>query len=36
MFDRDHNGKISKEEIQIILRGKMDAQLEKELKEIMD
>lgn len=27
LFDRDHNGKISKEEIQMVLRGKMDLEL---------
>lgn len=35
LFDRDRNGKISKEEISLVLKGKIDASLESEISEII-
>ena len=36
MFDRDHNGKISKEEIQAVLnKGMPDEEMEQEINELI-
>lgn len=35
LFDRDKNGKISLNEIHVILRGKIDETMEEEIKEII-
>lgn len=35
LFDRDKNGKISKEEISLVLRGRVDPALEPEIVQII-
>ena len=35
MFDRDHNGKISKEEIEMVIKGKSDESIEEEIDELI-
>jgi len=36
LFDRDGNGKISKDEIKVILRGKADEDIEEDIEELMN
>lgn len=35
LFDRDKNGKISLEEIHMVLKGKIDGAMEEEIKDII-
>lgn len=36
MFDRDGNGTISKEEIELILKGKSSVEMQEDIKEVID